>query len=73
LFPLLTRMSNQETRELPQHVQDLILEYIQDPDEMILLHHGRPMINRASNKTNWRHYYDETSIWTTYQHCNRIS
>jgi len=43
-------MSIQETRELPQHIQNLILEYIQDPDEMILLHYGRPMINRASNK-----------------------
>jgi hypothetical protein len=43
-------MSIQETRELPQNIQDLIVEYIQDPDEMILLHHGRPMINRSSNK-----------------------
>ena len=53
MFPLSTRMSIiQETRELPQNIQNLITEYIQDPDEMILLHHGRPMINRASNKIN---------------------
>ena len=50
MFPLSTRMSIQETRELPQNIQNLITEYIQDPDEMILLHHGRSMINRASNK-----------------------
>jgi hypothetical protein len=35
---------------LPQDIENLILEYTQDPDQMILMDHGRPIINRSSNK-----------------------
>jgi len=37
-------------KELPTEIENLILEYNQDPDQMILLHYGRPTINRSSNK-----------------------
>jgi hypothetical protein len=35
---------------LPQDIENLILEYNQDPDQMILMNHGRSIINRFSNK-----------------------
>jgi hypothetical protein len=35
---------------LPQDIENLILEYIQDPDQMILMDHGRTIINRSSDK-----------------------
>jgi len=38
------------SQQLPTDIQNLILEYNQDPDQMILLHYGRPIINRSSNK-----------------------
>lgn len=35
---------------LPQDIENLILEYNQDPDQMILMDYGRSMINRSSSK-----------------------
>jgi hypothetical protein len=35
---------------LPQDIVNLILEYTQDPDQMILMNYGRSMINRSSTK-----------------------
>jgi len=35
---------------IPKDIQNLILEYVQDPDQIVLLHNGRPIINRYSNK-----------------------
>lgn len=35
---------------LPQDIENLILEYNQDPDQMILMNYGRSMINPSSTK-----------------------
>ena len=35
---------------LPQDIENLILEYNQDPDQMILMNYGRSMINHSSTK-----------------------
>lgn len=49
---------------LPKEIQNYILEYLQDPDEMVLMDRGRPIINRSSNKIKeiggivmMKHYY----------------
>jgi hypothetical protein len=49
---------------LPKEIQNFILEYLQDPDEMVLIDRGRPIINRSSNKIKeiggivmMKHYY----------------
>jgi hypothetical protein len=43
-------MSNNRMELLPQDIVKLILEYTQDPDQMILMDRGRSIINRSSNK-----------------------
>jgi hypothetical protein len=35
---------------IPTDIQNLILEYVQDPEDMILMNYGRSIINRSSNK-----------------------
>jgi len=35
---------------LPQDIVNLILEYNQEPDQMVLMDYGRSMINRSSTK-----------------------
>ena len=32
---------------IPKDIQNLILEYVQDPEDMILMNYGRSIINRS--------------------------
>ena len=35
---------------LPKDLEDLIMEYIQDPDQLVIKNGGKYVVNRSSNK-----------------------